>query len=59
MMVPSTPPVSLIASWAAPMPVFGRDASALIDQFEKEQESPCPENVAAFFRNLTEYVVLL
>ena len=53
LMVPSSPPISLVACWAAPMPVMGLDAAALTAQFE-EQQGPCPDNVGAFFRTFTE-----
>ena len=55
MMVPSSPPVSLVSTWAAPMKLMGADPAALIEEFEKEQ-GPCPENVAAFFQVFTEFL---
>jgi hypothetical protein len=55
MMVPSSPPVSLVSTWAAPMPLMGADPADLISQFEKEH-GPCPENVSAFFRSFTEFL---
>lgn len=56
LMVPSSPPVSLVCVWASPIPILGRSAEELITQYEKEQSDACPENVAAFFRNLTEFL---
>jgi hypothetical protein len=56
MMVPSSPPVSLVSTWAAPMPMMGADPADLIAQFEKER-GPCPENVSSFFRSFTEFLV--
>lgn len=53
MMVPSSPPVSLISTWAAPMELMGVSPEELIVQFENEQ-GPCPENVKAFFHNFTQ-----
>lgn len=55
MMVPSQPPVSLVSTWAAPMPLMDADPTDLISQFEKEH-GPCPENVASFFRSFTEFL---
>jgi hypothetical protein len=56
LMVPSSPPVSLVCVWAAPMPIVGQTAEALIAQYEQEQQGPCPNHVAAFFRAFTEFV---
>lgn len=55
LMVPSSPPVSLICTWAAPTTFFGANPNALIGEFEREQ-GPCPDHVAAFFRSFTEFV---
>ncbi|KAL4514332.1 hypothetical protein Ndes2526B_g03998 [Nannochloris sp. 'desiccata'] len=55
MMVPSSPPVSLVSTWAAPMPLMGADPADLISQFEKEH-GPCPDNVSSFFRSFTEFL---
>ena len=56
LMVPSSPPVSLVCVWAAPMPMMDRDEHDLIAQFEKEQQSPCPDHIAAFFSNFAEFI---
>eukprot|EP00887_Chlorella_sp_A99_P003751 scaffold7.g3751.t1 len=56
LMVPAVPPVSLVATFAAPFAVAGRDAAQLITEWEKEQGAPAPDNVAAFFRALAEFV---
>ncbi len=55
LMVPCSPPVAMVFSWAAPMPVFGVPAAELIAQFE-ERQGPCPDHVAAFFRAFVEFV---
>jgi Protein ENHANCED DISEASE RESISTANCE 2, C-terminal/START domain len=55
MMVPSSPPVSLVSTWAAPMPLMDADPADLISQFEKEH-GPCPDNVSSFFRSFTEFL---
>jgi len=55
MMVPSSPPVSVVSTWAAPMPMMGADPADLISQFEKEH-GPCPDNVSSFFRSFTEFL---
>jgi hypothetical protein len=55
MMVPSSPPVSLVSTWAAPMPLMGADPIDLISQFEKEH-GPCPDNISSFFRSFTEFL---
>ena len=55
MMVPSSPPVSLVCTWAAPMRMMGADPAQLIAQFEREQ-GPCPDSVAAFFRSFTQFL---
>ena len=55
MMVPSSPPVSLVCTWGAPMEMMGVDPNILIEQFEQEQ-GPCPENVSSFFRAFTEFL---
>ena len=58
MMVPSSPPVSLVCSWAAPIQIFGATTEELIKLFEQKQ-GPCPENVQAFFKCFTEYVFII
>ena len=52
LMVPCVPPISLVASWAAPMPVVGKSAEALIAEYEQMQ-GPAPDSVRAFFHALT------
>lgn len=54
MMVPSSPPVSLVSSWAAPYQMMNVEPSQLVEQFESEH-GPCPEEISAFFRAFTEY----
>lgn len=53
MMVPSVPPVSVVCTWASPMPMVGVPPAELIKQFEMEQ-GPCPDHVASFFRAFSE-----
>ena len=54
MMVPSSPPVSLVCSWAAPYKMDA-DPASLIKQFEQEH-GPIPENIEAFVRAFTDFV---
>ncbi len=53
LMVPCSPPIAMVSSWAAPYPVVGLSAQELIARFEEEQ-GPAPDNVAAFFRVFSE-----
>lgn len=55
LMVPANPPISLVSTWAAPMNVAEHSPEQLIAQFE-EQQGPCPDSVAAFFRNFTSFI---
>lgn len=55
MMVPSSPPVSLVCSWAAPLDMMDSDPVDLITKYESEN-GPCDENVKAFFRCFTEFI---
>lgn len=57
LMVPCHPPISLVASWAAPMPVVGRGPEQLIDDYE-EHVGPAPDSVRAFFHALAECALL-
>lgn len=52
-MVPCVPPISLVASWAAPMPVAGRGPEQLIADYEA-QLGTAPDSVRAFFHGLAE-----
>ncbi len=54
MMVPASPPVSLVCSWAAPFDMTN-DPTDLVKQFEKDH-GPIPENIEAFMRAFTEFV---
>ena len=54
LMVPASPPISLVATWAAPMAIFGRSAAELMGEYEAQQGAPPPPSVAAFFRAITE-----
>lgn len=54
MMVPASPPVSLVCSWAAPYNMAA-DPADLVKQFEKDH-GPIPENIEAFFKAFTEFV---
>lgn len=56
MMVPSVPPVSLVCSWAAPLPMMNATPADLVSQFEGHCEGECPENVKAFFKCFTEFI---
>jgi hypothetical protein len=55
LMVPANPPISLVSTWAAPMNVAEQSPDQLIAQFE-EQQGPCPDSVAAFFKNFTSFI---
>jgi hypothetical protein len=55
LMVPCVPPISLVATWAAPMPVFGRTPEQLIGDYEAKL-GPAPDYVRAFFTSLAEFV---
>lgn len=55
MMVPSSPPVSLVSTWASPTSFFGVEPDSLVSEYERAQ-GPCPDNVAAFFKAFTEFV---
>lgn len=55
MMVPSSPPVSLVSSWAAPYQMMNVEPAQLVQQFEADH-GPCPEEISAFFKAFTEYV---
>lgn len=55
MMVPSSPPVSLVCTWASPTSFFGVKPDSLVSEYESAQ-GPCPDNVAAFFKAFTEFV---
>lgn len=55
LMVPCVPPISLVASFAAPMPVVGKSAEALIAEYEQKQGA-APDSVKAFFHALTEFL---
>ncbi len=55
MMVPSSPPVSLVCSWAAPLDMMNFDPSELVAKYESAN-GPCEENVKAFFRCFTEFI---
>ena len=54
MMVPSSPPVSLVCSWAAPYKMDA-DPADLIKQFEKDH-GPIPENIEAFVKVFTDFL---
>ncbi len=54
MMVPASPPVSLVCSWAAPYDMTA-DPADLVKQFEKDH-GPIPENIEAFLKAITEFV---
>lgn len=54
MMVPASPPVSLVCSWAAPYKMDA-DPADLIKQFEKDH-GPIPENIEAFVKAFTDFV---
>lgn len=55
MMVPSSPPVSLVCSWAAPLQMMDADPADLVSKYESAH-GPCDENVRAFFRCFTEFI---
>lgn len=55
MMVPSSPPVSLVCSWAAPLQMMNVTPDDLIAKYESEN-GPCEENIKAFFRCFTEFI---
>jgi hypothetical protein len=52
-MVPASPPISLVATWAASLNIIGASADALIEKYEAEQGT-CPDNIAACIRAVTE-----
>ena len=53
LMVPASPPISLVATWAASLNIIGASADALIEKYEAEQGT-CPDNIAACIRAVTE-----
>lgn len=55
LMVPAHPPLSLVATWAAPMAIAGKSAEDLMSEFELEQ-GPIPDCCGAFFRNFTDFI---
>lgn len=52
--VPAVPPVALVASFATPFAVLGRDAAELLEEYEGDQGAPAPPHVQAFFRAFAE-----
>jgi len=54
LMVPCVPPISLVASWASPTPVWGKSAEELVAEYEQKTQGPAPPSVHAFFTALSE-----
>lgn len=53
-MVPCVPPISLVATWAAPTPVAGKTPDELVAEYEQKTGGPAPASVRAFFAGLAE-----
>ncbi|KAL4450695.1 hypothetical protein ABPG77_001051 [Micractinium sp. CCAP 211/92] len=56
LMVPCVPPISLVASWAAPTAVAGKSPAELVAEYEQKTGGPAPDSVRAFFTGLTEFL---
>ncbi|KAL4433733.1 hypothetical protein ABPG75_000174 [Micractinium tetrahymenae] len=56
LMVPCVPPISLVATWAAPTPVAGKTPEELVAEYEQKTKGPAPDSVRAFFMGLTEFL---
>ena len=57
LMVPCVPPISLVASWAAPTSLAGKTAAQLVAEYEAKQGAggeAAPDSVRAFFHALAE-----
>lgn len=54
LMVPCVPPISLVASWAAPTAVVGKVPAELVAEYEQKTGGAAPDSVRAFFAGLAE-----
>lgn len=56
LMVPCVPPISLVASWAAPTAVVGKVPAELVAEYEQKTGGAAPDSVRAFFAGLAEFL---